>query len=195
MLIQAIIFDLDGTITYPLLDFNKIKRELKIDSSPVWEKIQSLPPDKRARAENILIKHEIEAAKNAKFNVGVMETFAELDKMGIKKAVLTRNCKSAWEIVKDKLNLVVEEAITREDNIPIKPAPDGVIELMNRLNVSANRTLLVGDYLFDIQAGRNAGVRTVLFVNHSAPPEYAHLADFTITDMRELVDIVTHLSA
>lgn len=194
MPIKAVIFDLDGTITAPLLDFNKIRSELKIESSePVWEAIQRLDGKEKRRAEAVLDAYEIWAAQNAEFNKGVKEALLVLDDLGIKKGIITRNSLRAWEIVKERLSLEVDAVITREDAFPLKPAPDGVVALMEKLSCTRQETILVGDYLFDIEAGRSAGVRTVLFLNDEIEPPWAYLADYKIRDMRKLLDIISNI--
>ena len=42
-----------------------------------------------------------------------------------------------------------------------KPSPNGIKKLLNQWNVFANDALIVGDYLYDLQVGRAAGVATV----------------------------------
>src|SRR5690606_3977078 len=44
-----------------------------------------------------------------------------------------------------------------------KPDPAGVRMLMSAWGAAPEHTVMVGDYLFDMQAGRAAGAMTVLF--------------------------------
>jgi phosphoglycolate phosphatase-like HAD superfamily hydrolase len=44
---------------------------------------------------------------------------------------------------------------------------------------------MIGDYLYDIEAGRNAGTRTAL-ITHGRDWPFAHLADETFPNFREL---------
>jgi phosphoglycolate phosphatase-like HAD superfamily hydrolase len=48
---------------------------------------------------------------------------------------------------------------------------------------------MVGDYLFDIQAGRDAGTETV-FVDNLGRPEYASQADRSVKTLGELFEII-----
>ena len=187
--IDAVIFDLDGTITKPILDFDEIRKEIGISSGPVWETIVSMHPESRKRAEEILLGYELRAAKDAELNDGAKEIFAILKERDIECAILTRNCRKAWEIVRDKFGLVVEYVFTREDG-PLKPDPLAVMQIIEAMGVKAERTLVVGDYLFDIEAGRRAGTQTALFVNGRNVPEYAENADYVIDDLLAIADIV-----
>ena len=61
---SAIIFDLDGTITKPYLDFDAIRREIGIASGTILEAMQGMEAAERLRAQAIVLRHEWEAARN-----------------------------------------------------------------------------------------------------------------------------------
>jgi HAD superfamily hydrolase (TIGR01509 family) len=187
--IDAIIFDLDGTLTEPILDFDRIRREIGLDRGPVWEAIVAMPPAERQRAEDILLEHELHAARICRLQPNALNLLSALQKRGLGLAILTRNCRASWEIVRDRFNLAVEQIYAREDG-PMKPDPTAVVYLARTLNVELSRTLVVGDYLFDIQAGKAAGTRTALLVNHGTVPEYAAIADYVIHDLMEILDLI-----
>ena len=72
----AVIFDLDGTLTKPYLDFDAIRLELGIASGPILEAIAEMDVAARRNAEVILLRHEWDAAKNATLYDGAVETVA-----------------------------------------------------------------------------------------------------------------------
>ncbi len=187
--IDAIIFDLDGTLTVPILDFDLIRREIGIEKGPVWEAIVEMPADRRRMAEEILLKHELEAARICDLQPNTQKLLCELQNRNIGIAVLTRNCRASWEIVRDRFNLRIPHVYAREDG-PMKPDPTAVIELARKLKTDPGRILVVGDYLFDIQAGKNAGTLAALLVNHSPVPDYAGIADYVISDLLEILNIL-----
>ncbi len=189
--IQAVIFDLDGTITKPVLDFDKIRKEIGIVSGPVWENILEMSCDKRKKAEQILLRYEIQAAENAQLNDGAKEIFDILADNDIHIAILTRNCRQAWDIVRKKFNINVDYVFTRESG-PVKPDPSAVLQITQSLNICPTETLVVGDYLFDIQAGKSSGARTALIVHDEKIPEYADLADYVIRNLLEIKDIINN---
>ncbi len=186
--IEAIIFDLDGTITKPILNFDAIRKEIGVESGPVWESIQKMEPEERRQAEKILVTREIEAAERAELNDGAEELFGKLSQTTIASAILTRNCLAAWNIVKNKFNLDVHAVYTREDG-PLKPDPKPVVMLAKQLRIPTEKILLIGDYLFDIQAGNSAGTATALLVNHQTP-NYADQATFVIHNLMEIPAIL-----
>ena len=60
---RALLFDMDGTLTEPYLDFEAIRREMGI-APGCWllEAIAAMPPTERAAAESMLHRHEEAAA-------------------------------------------------------------------------------------------------------------------------------------
>lgn len=182
--IQAVVFDMDGTITAPLLDFPKIKAEIGSPSDlPLLEAIAVMPDPERARAEGILLRHELAAARDSTLNPGVREALAAVAAMGLKTAVVTRNCLDSVDIVFAKHGLRFDAVLTRENSLP-KPDPDGVLIAAWRLSVPPSACVMVGDYEFDIQAGGAAGAVTVLYA--PVPRQFTTVPDFEIRSMAEL---------
>ena len=49
----------------------------------------------------------------------------------------------------------------QSDDIPKKPAPDGVYKILDKLGVDVSQCLYIGDTNTDIFTGKNAGADTV----------------------------------
>jgi phosphoglycolate phosphatase-like HAD superfamily hydrolase len=49
---------------------------------------------------------------------------------------------------------------------------------------------VVGDYLFDLLSAKAAGAAAVLLANHERADEFARHADFTIQNIRQVLQIV-----
>jgi phosphoglycolate phosphatase-like HAD superfamily hydrolase len=81
--------------------------------------------------------------------------------------------------------------LCREDGPP-KPHPAGLLKLCEIWRVDPADVLFVGDFLHDINAGRAAGVRTVLFAPGNLP-HYARLADFCISSFAEAERLIDRL--
>ena len=73
MSIKAVIFDLDGTITQSLLDFDAIREEMGLgkNSGPVWEAMEKMTPQQRHRA-SITLDLEDQVALPGEFNQAVI---------------------------------------------------------------------------------------------------------------------------
>lgn len=191
MPIRAAIFDLDGTITQPYLDFDGIREEMGLDRNggPILEAMVKMTPRQRQQAEAILHFHEERAVAESKLNTGARETLASLRMRGIPIGILTRNRKdNAWAVA-HKHGLHFDAVVGREDG-PVKPDSFGVLHLCRRFAVEPAQTLLVGDYLFDLLCARAAGAIPVLLTNHERAPEFARHADFAVASLLELLPIV-----
>ena len=197
MNIKGVLFDFDGTLTRPgALDFPAIKRELgcPVDET-ILEYIETQPPGLRARLMKILEKREEIAAEDSFPNKGSEKCLSVLKKKGISLGILTRNSLVSVEKVIQKFEgIKIDDfaaIITRDFSMP-KPHPDGVFEAGRRMGLTPTELLVVGDFRFDVIAGKRAGAATVLLNNDGrtvmAPgdPEPEH----TISDLEKLLDII-----
>lgn len=82
-----------------------------------------------------------------------------------------------------RLGLRFDAVVTRED-APPKPAPDPVWLACRRMGLPPSATLFVGDFEFDMLAGRRAGVCTVLLRNHEQ--RSSEHADYTVDSLAEV---------
>jgi len=188
----AVIFDLDGTLTEPFLDFDQIRREIGLPATPrtpVLEALTAMPAVERARAEAILHRHEDLAARQSRLRDGAAEVIAALRGRCLPVGVLTRNSRPCTDIVLRLHGLTFDCIHTREDGLP-KPSPEPILGMCRRWQVNPAAAWMVGDYLFDVQAGRAAGATTVLIVDGDPVPEFAPLADHVIRDLRELLALL-----
>src|SRR5687768_3851587 len=68
---RALLFDMDGTLTEPALDFPAIKAAMGIPvTPPILEALAEMSPDARAAAEALLHEYEDRAAAASKLNRG-----------------------------------------------------------------------------------------------------------------------------
>jgi len=185
----AVIFDLDGTLTKPYLDFDSIRREIGIEKGPILEAIAMMDATARRAAEVILLRHEWEAAKNATLYEGAVETVAACRAKGFGVAILTRNARAVVDYILVEHGFVVHSIRTREDGA-IKPSAEPVLSICRELQADPTDSWMVGDYLFDILSGKAAGTRTVLMIGDQPVPEYAPQADYVIRRLPELLTIV-----
>ena len=130
MKIKAVIFDLDGTITAPYLDFDKIRAEIGLspDAGPLLEAMEKMSRAERKKAEEILYKHEQSAIEHSVLNTGAGETLNQLRQMGIHIGVMTRNTRTNASAVARKHNIEFDAVVDRDDG-PVKPDPFGVKRL------------------------------------------------------------------
>ena len=185
----GVIFDLDGTLTVPYLDFDAIRAEIGLPPGPILEALEQMSAVERTRAQQILDRHERDAAENSTLQAGAIDTINRLKARGLRIGILTRNTRRWTRHVLEKHGLTVDGIRCRDDGTT-KPSPEPVLELCAELGVDPARTCLVGDHLFDILAGAAAGLRTVFMLGDREAPEYAEYADSVIRRLEELLDVV-----
>lgn len=172
---KGVLFDLDGTLTRPgALDFPSIKAEMNCPPDwPILEFIRTQPPEQRTRLLQVLDKREGEAALRSSPNKGAMRCLSALKERGIPMGILTRNSlRSVRSCMVNFHGIDLADfsaIIAREDSLP-KPHPDGVHKAAMRMGIPVQELLLVGDFRFDIIAGKAAGARTVLLTNGGGSP-------------------------
>ncbi|MBI4718475.1 MAG: HAD family hydrolase [Planctomycetes bacterium] len=186
----AVIFDLDGTLTRPHLDFDAIRAEIGLGPGPILESLAQLHGTALARAEAILHRHERDAAENAVLQEGAVEVVSACRAAGYRAAIVTRNSRVSLHHVLHAHAIVIDAARTREDGA-IKPSPEPILSLCAEVDADPHRSWMIGDYLFDILSGRAAGARTVLMIGDAAAPEYAPQADHVIRRLAELLPLLS----
>lgn len=186
--IHAVIFDMDGTLTVPVLDFARIKAEIGIaGATPILEAMMQMTPAQRTAAETILARHEADAAGRAELSPGAAQLLAHLAAERVPMALLTRNSRVSVQAFCARFAIAFDAVHTREDDGPTKPDPEPVRRLCRSMKAEPTGTLMVGDFLFDILAGQSAGCPTCLI--HQGPrPDYADQADLVVQNLADLLN-------
>lgn len=182
--IATVLFDLDGTLTVPVLDFPALRRAIGAPpGASIVHALQSMPPDRRAAAEAVIREAELAAARRTRPNRGAIELVQWLHSRGFATGIITRNFREAVDVTLAALGLAFDVVITR-DCAPPKPAPDPVLEALRRLGREAASALMVGDYVDDLTSGRLAGARTCLVMNGPGPAAFE--ADLAVSYPEDL---------
>jgi HAD superfamily hydrolase (TIGR01549 family) len=189
MTIRGVIFDMDGTITEPVFDFAGMKAEAAVGDHDVLEYFLRATGAERERVHRVMRKYEDAAAAKAKLNRGARTVLNTLAKRRIPMALLTRNSRRSVDGVCRKLDLRFDIVITREDG-PHKPAPDSILQIARRWDVTPREVLMVGDYKWDMQCAKNAGAPCVVLVNGGEIPDWAREADYIIKRLTGFIPII-----
>jgi len=188
---QLVIFDMDGTLTEELLDFDAIRRDIGAPAkAPILEFMSTLEPARRRRAEEILHQHEMTAALACALHDGAADVLKTLRGAGVTTALLTRNSRACAEAVLGRHALTLDLVHTR-DNEPHKPHGDSILNICRAAGIEPQLTLMVGDYLYDLQAAANAGVDAALLCAKLERPAFATMARYCVSNLREIVTIVS----
>jgi len=185
---DGLIFDMDGTITRPVLDFVVIRREIGITGGDLLDEIAALPPPEQERAWAIVERHEEDAITRQELQEGCGELLQDCRNNAIRLGLITRNARKSVDRLCERFGLAFDAVVTRE--FPhLKPHPGPVLHIVDEWGVPPERVLMVGDYLYDIQCGSSAGTRTCFFLN-PGKSDYGNEADFTVSSMQELRSMV-----
>ena len=192
---KAVLFDFDGTLTAPgALDFRVIKKEIGCpQDTPVLEFIEELNDPVRAREiEKKLVRMELDAAANSVPNEGAEEIVEFLKSKGIRIGIITRNSLCSVEKALKNFDRVAQEdfdvIVSRDDHVRPKPSGDGVLYAARRFGIEPEHIVVAGDFVFDIQAGNQAGAVTVYLDPRGMREDVE--SDFTIRSLTELKKIV-----
>ncbi len=181
------IFDLDGTLTRPVHDFEAIRAELGLPTgAPILEALDALPPElARARREH-LDRIELEIARRAEPAAGARLLLESLRERGARLGIVTRNgAQNTRETLRAAglFDLFEPQALISREHAAPKPRPDGIASLLDYWGAPAGAAVMVGDFLYDLVAGRAAGVATI-YVDPSGRFPHREHADHVAQDLR-----------
>ena len=185
-MVRAVIFDLDGVIadssaeitlalqeTFAEFGFPRPEREkvLAVESLGSAKIVESLLPPER-RGDDALKKAVLE--RYAKVSVerigrikpvaGAKELLRFLRAKGVKAAVATNRGETAHALIRALgLEGMIDAVVASSDVKNLKPHPEPLLLALKRVGVEAGDALFVGDSQADAEAGRAAGIRTVLY--------------------------------
>ena len=82
--------------------------------------------------------------------------------------------------------------ISAEDVLRVKPDPEPLLKALGSMGLKPEEAVMVGDTIADIQAGKNAGTKTVAALYGFGGERLLALEpDYAIRELRELVDILS----
>ena len=189
--LQAILFDMDGTLTVPHIDWKSLRARVGVpEDAGIMEHIYGLPPDEARRAEGIVRETELEAAVAAAPNEGLAELFEGLDRLPLRRALITNNHREAMERVVAAFGLSFDVMLCREDGL-LKPAPDLLWLALERLGVGAGEAVFVGDGRYDRMASEAAGVPYVHLDNHGDGEDGDGLVIYSLPELLPALGVDT----
>ena len=124
----------------------------------------------------------------------VRETLDELQHRGIRMTIASsRTSTSLWAFLDDmRIAHYFELVVGAQDVSQPKPSSMPVLHILDKLQVSPDQTLVVGDMPVDILMGHNAGTRTcgVTYGNGTPADLLSAGADHLIDDFADLLPLI-----
>ena len=163
-LLRGAVFDMDGTLTVPNLDFAEMYRRVGCKTKDILSEIDGWPEDKQRVANEVIYEMEQEALRTMRRMPGAEELGKFFDDAGLPRGLVTRNVQTsvahfhanAWPLSP------FTPALAREFK-PYKPAPDALLHICERWGVHPSEVVMIGDSAKDdIVSGNRAGAVTVL---------------------------------
>lgn len=213
--VGAIIFDFDGTLAVLNIDFSLMRerifglmRRYEIQETLIQEKYlleiidevyqllwKADPPkaeDFYQRSHEILHEVEMKAAETGKLIPGTEATLKKLRDKGIKIGIITRNCEDAVRRVFPNINDFCDVFVSRNSVKKVKPHPDHLTYVMELLKISGEESVMVGDHLIDIQAGKGGGMKTIgVLTGKINKVEFEKAgADYILEDVSEVSELL-----
>ena len=202
--VRGVIFDMDGTLTVPVLDFVKMRKEVgvalgrDIGRADMLKEVEAeICEDRRQAALEAIRIVEREGHEKMKLARDVRAVCDFLDERNIPRAILTRNSKESLDYFHDRLPAIPKfhPAVSRDCGFLPKPHPDALEHISTQVwGFSTNEVLMVGDSAKDdVRAGRRAGAITVLLGGEAERkdlPDEEHKPHFRIKDLTEFRNLL-----
>lgn len=209
---DAILFDFDGTLAIPTLDFDDMRRRLDdltlaqgvpaaefeglymleiIDHVAVWlnQRQPGMGTTYAQQAEQLLQDIEIEAAQSSGLLPGIQDLLEALQAKQIGVGIVTRNCSVAVRAMFPQVDIYCQAFLARDHVTQVKPHPDHLNAALVGLNCTPAQTLMVGDGGMDIQAGKQLQMFSIGVLTGTGTREtlLQHGADLVLDHAAELI--------
>jgi phosphoglycolate phosphatase len=180
--IEAVIFDLDGTLAHFNLDFKALRSEVRtylisihvpvsvldvnesifemLKKAEIFVKNSSKSTEAfeeiRAHALSIAERYEMEAATTTSLLTGAIETLKDLQKMKLKMGLCTTSSEKAANYIlqRFKIDGFFKVVVSRDKVKYVKPHTEQFELALKTLGVHAKATLIVGDSVVDMQSSK-----------------------------------------
>jgi len=182
--VDAILFDLDGTLVDTAPDFITVLNQQRLDFGlpPLLEHaIRDTVSDGaraltalafggkegeeefEAKRQDLLTRYKNKVGNDAKLFDGMEKTLRHFENLNIPWGIITNKPRVYTDILLSRLKLDQRSAITLcpDDVKKPKPDPEVMILASRELNIELTNTVYVGDHIRDIQAGKAANMITV----------------------------------
>lgn len=225
MVVDAVLFDLDGTLANFNLDYKSLRSEIRsyllrrgvptsvlnvnesifdmLQKTEIYIKNNGKPADSfeeiRAQALAIAEKYEMEAASTTSLMPGANETLKELKLMNIKLGLCTTNSEKAVNYIlkRFKIEKFFQTVIPRDKVKHVKPNVEQFELALKALGVTSESTMIVGDSMVDMQSAKELKAIAVGMPTGFSTVEQLEKngANYIVTSLNDLPVLVKKINA
>lgn len=170
--LKGIVFDMDGTLTVPCIDFRLMYRRVLGDDHPsivnnspidILHEISTWSSENQVKAFAIITEIEKDAHEKLQIMPGAKEISSFLDARGVRRGLITRNVKDSVDFFHSRFGLPSFRPALSREFTPFKPSPAPLLHICEVWGIRPSEVMMVGDSAADdIVCGNRAGARTCL---------------------------------
>lgn len=213
---DALLFDFDGTLAVLKLDFDEMRQRLfalavgqglppaELRGMFVLEMVDHATALLRDRqpalaaafyrdAHQLIQDIEVEAARHSTLLPGVNDLLDTLRQRRIGVGIVTRNCDAAVRMMFPQIDAYCQAFVARDHVTRVKPHPQHLQTALMHMGSEPTRTVMVGDGVIDMQAGKAFGMFTIGVLSGTSTRErlLEHGADLVLNSA---VDLLPYLA-
>lgn len=219
--VQAVLFDLDGTLIDTAPDFIRIiglmcqQAQIQVPADEliraqvsegaramvqlIYPDLEINSPELLAIRQQFLDIYQQNIAVDTCLFPHMNYLLDSLDTLGLPWGIVTNKPRGLSELLLAALNLSTrcQVLVCPEDVTHSKPHPEPMYLAAQQLGIAPEHIIYVGDHPRDIDAGRAAGMPTVLAAYGYLPPAYrddleAWQADHIVYTVEQLIELIHH---
>lgn len=192
--LKAVFFDMDGTLVdsvgaigtvcnrilekygFPPHELSEYKRFVGRGIRQAIQNAVGCPVEDsllNRMTDDFLEEYEKDPFSQTAAYPGMRELVSRTADAGILCFIVTNKAQPIAQIISDGLfGSSVAAVVGFRESLPPKPAPDGVLSLLNRFEISADEALFVGDSGIDWQTARNSSLPVAIMTWGYADEEF-----------------------
>lgn len=193
---KAFLMDWDGVIADTKLDFSAVKKKYYGDARAMLiEDAHVLSPDQRESLKKDLYDIEMDGAARAVPVPGALKLLEHLESGGIPYCIVSRNCLDSIKLAAETASIPLPEHVwARENSKWLKPDPRILEAAASVLGAEPSECSFVGDFIYDLQGARRAGMRAILIGgdrDEEVWSEWGEWCDVAYASVEELLESMT----
>ena len=224
MPIEAVIFDLDGTLAHFNLDYKALRAEVRsyliktgvpasvlnvnegifdmLGKAEIFfrngDKSAQMFEEVRTQALAVADKYEMEAALTTSLQPGAVETLKELKRMNLEVGLCTTSSEKAAKYVLQRFRIedFFKIVVSRDRVKYVKPHTEQFEMALKALGARAKATVIVGDSVVDTQSAKELKAIAVGIPTGVSTMEQLqkHSANYIITSLTDLPVLIKEIN-